>query len=198
MTTVQSKTTIDAVRPAEQARAIDALMLAFVDDPIVRWFLPDPRQYVTTFPQFVHLFAGRAFEAGTAYRADHFAGVALWLPPGLGFDEEEFGGLLERNVREEDKEDLFSMLELATALHPSYPHWYLPLIGVDPPLQGRGYGSALLSRVLPVCDEQRLPAYLESSNERNIPLYERHGFRIVEKLQFGNSPPLWPMLREPR
>lgn len=197
MTTIELKT-VEAIRPADQARAIDSLMLAFAGDPVLRWLLPDPRQYVTTFPQFVHFFGGGAFEAGTAYRAGEFAGVSLWLPPGVRFDEEAFAGLLEQNVRDEDKDDLFRMLEAGAALHPEYEHWYLPLIGVDPPLQGRGYGSALLSHVLSMCDEQRMPAYLESSNERNNPLYERHGFRIVERLQHGNSPPLWPMLREAR
>jgi hypothetical protein len=41
-------------------------------------------------------------------------------------------------------------------------------------------------------------AYLESSNLRNVPLYERHGFKVLGTIQAGGSPPITPMLRKPR
>ncbi len=47
-------------------------------------------------------------------------------------------------------------------------------------------------------DRDRKPAYLESSNPKNIPLYERHGFELLGTIQVGNSPPIFPMLRKPR
>ncbi len=82
--------------------------------------------------------------------------------------------------------------------HPKEPHWYLPLIGVDPTRQNKGYGAMLMQYALEVCDRDGLPAYLESSNPRNITLYQRHGFEIVGTIQAGSSPPLFPMRREPR
>jgi ribosomal protein S18 acetylase RimI-like enzyme len=82
--------------------------------------------------------------------------------------------------------------------HITEPHWYLPLIGVDPAQQGRGYGSALLRHALAACDSAGLPAYLESSNPRNVPLYERHGFEIIGVIQSGSSPEMPAMLRKPR
>ena len=75
------------------------------------------------------------------------------------------------------REGAFALvLEQAGSFHPEEPHWYLPLIGVDPIEQGRGCGSALLRVGLSRCDADRLPAYLESTNPKNIPLYERYGF----------------------
>lgn len=47
-------------------------------------------------------------------------------------------------------------------------------------------------------DEDRLPAYLESSNPRNISLYERHGFEVVGEIQVGKSPVMTPMIRAAR
>ena len=82
--------------------------------------------------------------------------------------------------------------------HPSEPHWYLPLIGVDPAHQGQGHGDALLTHALQQCDRAHVPAYLESTNPRNIPLYQRHGFEILGTIQAGGSPPLAPMLRPAR
>jgi GNAT superfamily N-acetyltransferase len=64
--------------------------------------------------------------------------------------------------------------------------------------QGKGVGSTLLAHELAQCDEQHLPACLESSNERNIPLYERFGCTVLTELGAGGSPGLWPMLRAAR
>jgi hypothetical protein len=41
-------------------------------------------------------------------------------------------------------------------------------------------------------------AYLESSNPRNIPLYQRHGFEAMGEIQVGAAPVVTPMIREPR
>jgi len=71
------------------------------------------------------------------------------------------------------------------------------MIGVDPPYQGRGYGAALLKYGLEQCDRDHAAAYLASTNPRNVPLYQRHGFEVLGKIQVGSSPPLVPMLRAP-
>jgi ribosomal protein S18 acetylase RimI-like enzyme len=200
MTTALSATT----RPSTIATATDAdkatavLVLAFSSDPANRWAWPDPRQYLTGFPGFVQALAGRAFEHGTAYCIDGNAGVALWLPPGVQPDEEALGAVFQHTVDDETREDLFTIVEQLGAYHPSAPHWYLPMIGVDPGHQRRGYGAALLQHGLVACDRDGTPAYLESTNPENISLYERHGFEVVGTIQVGAAPPLFPMVRQPR
>ena len=81
--------------------------------------------------------------------------------------------------------------------HPHEPHWYLPLIAADPNWIGQGLGALLMKHALRRCDEQGVVAYLESSNPRNISLYQRHGFQITGRIQSGASPALTPMLRRP-
>ena len=76
--------------------------------------------------------------------------------------------------------------------------WYLAFIGVDPSKQGLGVGSFILKEALKHIDELGERAYLESSNPRNMSLYERHGFESMGKVQIGDSPPAHPMIREPR
>jgi GNAT superfamily N-acetyltransferase len=146
----------------------------------------------------VRAFGGKAFELGTADCAADCAAAALWLPPGVSPDEEAMGAIVQQSVAEERIGELLAVLEQMGRYHPAEPHWYLPLIGVDPAQQGKGYGSALPQHAPARCDRDGKPAYLESANPANLPLYERHGFEVLGTIQSGASPTLWPMLRKPR
>jgi GNAT superfamily N-acetyltransferase len=187
---------IQTATQADEAAAIAVVVLAFGADPVARWTWPHPAQYLAHFPVFVKAFGGKAFTHGGAYRTDGYAGAALWLPPGIDPDEDALTALLERTAPAGLQGDIFALLEQMGRYHPSEPHWYLPLIGVDPSRQSRGYGSALMRHALAACDRDRRPAYLESTNPKNIPLYERHGFELLGTIQAGTSPPLFPMLRK--
>ena len=53
--------------------------------------------------------------------------------------------------------------------------------------------------VLVHCDREGLPCYLESSKERNVPFYRRHGFEVVQEVSLpGDGPSIWTMWREPQ
>jgi ribosomal protein S18 acetylase RimI-like enzyme len=183
---------------SDEGPAIAVVVLAFSADPAARWTWPDPQQYLRHFPRFVQAFGGNAFAHGSAYYVDGYAGAALWLPPEVHADEDMLITLLQRTVSEQMQKDAFAVFEQMGRYHPREPHWYLPLIGVDPSHQGKGYGSALLQHALISCDRNHTLAYLESTNPRNIPLYERHGFTLLGTIQVGTSPPLFPMLRKPQ
>jgi ribosomal protein S18 acetylase RimI-like enzyme len=101
-------------------------------------------------------------------------------------------------VSEQIQKDFFPVFQQMGRYHPSEPHWYLPLVGVDPSQQGKGFGSALLQYALIQCDRESKLAYLESSNSKNIPLYQRHGFELLGTIQTGTSSSIFPMLRRPR
>jgi ribosomal protein S18 acetylase RimI-like enzyme len=77
-------------------------------------------------------------------------------------------------------------------------HWYLFILGTEPTAQGRGLGSALLAQVLARVDADGMPVYLESSSERNLALYGRHGFEVTSEVAIPGGPRIWPMWREPR
>lgn len=199
MTAVPSPaTSVATTTVAESERAISVIVLAFDADPVARWMFPEPRTFLTCCPVVTAAFGGRAFAAGTAHHVTGFLGAALWLPPGVEPDQDTLVAEFERNVPGERLTDLFGLFELMGRCHPDAPHWYLPLIGVDPAHQRKGYGSALLQHALEICDRDHLPAYLESSNPLNLPLYQRHGFELLEQLQVGSCPPVFPMLRRAR
>jgi ribosomal protein S18 acetylase RimI-like enzyme len=192
-----TKPTIKKVTPSNADQAIGTLVLAFSADHAARWVYPDPHQYLMNIPSFIRAFAGKAFEYNSAYFVDGYVGAALWLPPDIRPDENALVALLQRTIPEENQPDVFAFLEQMESYHPSEPHWYLPMIGVDPGHQHQGYGSALLQRALLACDRDNKLAYLESSSPKNIPLYERHGFKLLGTIQIGGSPPVFPMLRTP-
>jgi ribosomal protein S18 acetylase RimI-like enzyme len=187
---------VRAATPADEAAAIGVIVLAFAADPVARWTWPDPAQYLAHFPAFVKAFGGKAFTNGGAYLAEGHAGAALWLKPGIGPDEDALSALLERTAPARIQGDISALLEQMGRYHPSEPHWYLPLIGVDPARQSRGHGAALMRQALADCDRDGLAAYLESTNPKNVPLYERHGFELLGTIEAGTSPPLFPMLRK--
>jgi GNAT superfamily N-acetyltransferase len=180
---------------SDELRAVSTLVIAFAADPAARWLYPRAEQYLEHFPQFVRAFGGQAFSDGTADCFADFCGVALWFAPRTHPDEAAVGGVLEQSVDRGRLPEIFTVLEQMGRFHPSEPHWYLPLIGVDPSAQNRGLGQALLRRALARCDRERVPAYLESTSTRNAPLYERFGFKAIGRIQTPNSPPIIPMVR---
>lgn len=183
---------------ADQSRLVAAVVLAFSTDPAARWTYPAPESYLKHFPDLVRAFGGRAVECGTAHFIGDVQAAALWLPPGVQPDEAALMAHFQRTVPEQDQDTIFAIFEQMGHYHPDEPHWYLPMIGVDPAYQRKGYGSALLAHALRLCDAERTAAYLESSNPENIPLYRRHGFEVMGTIQMGTSSPITPMLRRPR
>jgi ribosomal protein S18 acetylase RimI-like enzyme len=55
------------------------------------------------------------------------------------------------------------------------------LNGVDPQLQSRGIGKATLASFLDMVDGQGSAAYLETDVDRNVALYEKFGFKVIDQ-----------------
>lgn len=189
--------TIKKVGTAEQDTAINAIAQAFSADPAARWMYPGSQQYCEHFQSLVKAFAGAAFEHGSADLVDGYLAAALWLPPGNHPDEQAMDKLIRSTVPEGDQANVFALFEQMDRYHPIEPHWYLPMIGVDPAHQCKGFGSALLQHGLTRCDHEDKLAYLESTSPSSVRLYQRHGFELLGTIQVGSSPQLFPMVRKP-
>jgi ribosomal protein S18 acetylase RimI-like enzyme len=183
------------ISEAESVAAVATIVAAFADDPVERWLWPEQEAYDAAFPEFARAFGGAAFERGTAWGIEGSGAVALWLEPGAEADEAAVAGVLDETVAIDKHDDLFATLEQMAALHPTEPHWYLPWLAVSPAHQGRGLGGELLDHTLAIIDTAALPAFLETTNPRTIPLYERHGFKTIATSWSGACPPMTSMLR---
>lgn len=184
--------------PRHTDRVLGVLTLAFAADPPTRWLFPEPEQYLRHFPTFARALGGAALPRRTALASEDRSAVALWLAPDAAPDEEALARLIEEGVTPERRVDMAAVVEEMIRYHPQEPHWYLPLIGVEPARQGRGLGAALIGAALARSDAAGLPAYLESTNPRNRLLYERHGFEAIGEIRIGSCPPIVPMRRRAR
>jgi GNAT superfamily N-acetyltransferase len=189
---------------AEIGPVARALAEAFYEDPHFRWFVRDDSRRMTSLERGFSTFIRHIWlPQDEGYTHERLIGAALWMPP----DTWHMSPLAQllllpsivRNLRA-DTPRLLRALTFIEKKHPREPaHWYLPIIGIAPAWQGRGYGAALLRGVLERCDSDRLPAYLEASSARNVALYEHHGFETIEECRYArDGPPLWRMWREPR
>jgi ribosomal protein S18 acetylase RimI-like enzyme len=187
----------------EVPRIAGALARAFEDDPVMTWIYRSDSERQGRLERLFTFFLRRIWlRHDECYATERLFGAALWLPPG----EWHLGPLAQLrlvpgmvSVMGRSLPRGFQAVQTMEKRHPADPpHYYLPVLGVEPEFQGRGFGSALLQPVLGRCDRDGVPAYLESSKRRNVVLYERHGFRVVEELRLPKGgPPIWRMWRDP-
>jgi ribosomal protein S18 acetylase RimI-like enzyme len=195
------------VRRAERAdlgQVADVLADAFATDPVLSWLLPPTVRNQRRRLRRLWLTVAKSYlqHDKPVYLTEDGMGAAVWAPPGRWASTTPevlsqlvpylriFGTSIGRASQ-------FSTTILGK--HPKTPpHWYLYAIGAHTSAQGRGVGSALLRDRLDELDQRDEPAYLESSNIRNVPLYQRHGFEVVEEITIADGgPTLWRMWREP-
>jgi GNAT superfamily N-acetyltransferase len=176
---------------------VNLMTLAFADDPVCRYLYPDTASYITYFPEYARIYGGPGFGRNGTHIFGT-SGAALWVPPNTHPDENDLNDLLDRSVSRAAKAELFAVYEAFDAALPDEPHWYLPLMGVDPMMMGQGIGSALMKFGLSICDTEGSLAYLESTKPENVPFYERFGFTVHHTIEVGGHPPVPTMIRHPR
>ena len=91
-----------------------------------------------------------------------------------------------------------SVMDVIEKRHPHEPHWYLQAIGTDTAKQGKGFGGVVIRSGLAKADQAGMPAYLESSKETNVPIYQSFGFEVTGEITLPDGPTLWPMWRKAR
>ncbi len=187
--------------PADVERLSAALAVAFEHDPVFGWLMPDESKRLQRLARFFKLELEHVvLPSGRAWTFDETIGASLELPPDswkMPIGTQLAHGPTFARVFGARLFHATALITLMERRHVREPHYYIPYVGVTPPSQGRGLGTALLTPTLDRCDTEGLPAYLEATSERNAALYERLGFVTTSELQLGSSPPLWLMLRPP-
>ncbi len=202
-------TAIQTKRMQRDEIAVSGAVLAraFDDDPMLVYILPDDatrskpaRWFFTVAAKYGHKFG----EVDTT--AGNVEGDAIWLPPG----EQKVSpwrmaqaGMLAVPLRFGFPafRRFLTVVNHMEHLHDkdmAAPHWYLMVLGVDPPRQGQGVGGALIAPKLAQADAEGLPCYLETMKARNVTFYQKHGFEIVHEGDIPKGGPhFWTMKRMP-
>ena len=201
--TVQTRSiTARKVRSADRTAVVAAMAAAFYDDPVFRWMSPDGEHRRRLLPDFFELATGIFARHDELWCVgDSVDGAAIWSPAGVEPMNDETGALFEARCTEIAGPDADRWADVIALLDDNHPHHadhhYLWLLGVQPGLQGRGLGTAMLRAVLDRADRTGVPAYLEATSPDNRRLYERHGFVVTGELAIVGGPSLWAMWREP-
>jgi GNAT superfamily N-acetyltransferase len=186
--------------------AVRVLTRAFHDDPIMRWLFPDDPTRADDLAVLFGTCTAAARRRGHTYvvglQNGAISAAALWGPPDVevmsGEEAGAIGPLVGDRYGDEGLARMGSFAEVMGAHHPEAPHFYLWIVGVDPDAQGTGLGAHLLAPVLARCDSDGMPAYLESTNPRNVPFYARLGFDVHSEFRPDGGPLLTGMWRAPR
>ncbi len=201
--------------------AVDVLARGFSEEPGNVALLPDIAHRATMLRVGSRLELGRSMPLGTVHVAlvdDAVGGVAVWHPPGRGTGS--LAGLSQAVVRSLPAVPSLlrtvphktsavlrhsrAALPLVVARHRAVARasagasWHLAFLATAPEFRGRGLARSLLDRQLFRCDEDGAPAWLETTDPANPPIYERFGFEIVTHVEDAAwLPGLWVMRREP-
>ncbi|HTD51210.1 MAG TPA: GNAT family N-acetyltransferase [Acidimicrobiia bacterium] len=175
---------------------------AFFDDPLQVWALPDDSTRLSILERVFDLLSQySSVPRGESYTDVTLSCAAFWVPPGpFELDADAAAAMAPILDLLGDANARFGAAEETMRTNrPTDPHFYLQGLGTDPPRQRQGLASAAMAPVLARCDTDGIPAYLESTKERNVGFYAGHGFVVTgcEQIPLG-GPPLWLMWRDPR
>jgi len=188
---------------ADEPELARVLGRAFDDDPVMN-FVIRARPVAPHAALLLGLMAHLHLGDDSVYVAEDPAtgellGASVWAPPGhwripVTAYVRHLGTVLRAiGLRGLPKVAVLSALERR---HPREPHHYLAVIGTDPDHRGRGVGAALMAPVLQRCDDEGLPAYLESSKESNVPYYGRFRFEVTRPYTLRGGPTMYLMWRD--
>jgi GNAT superfamily N-acetyltransferase len=196
------------LQDAQLADASQVLARAFFDDPMMTYIMPDDAQRKGILPLFMQAGTRICLPHGECYTTPgSIHGSANWLPPGkTEVDEATLAsaGAVEvlGSMGEAAAGRFGSLMEkLGELHHAAVPpeHWYLLILGVDPPRQGQGLGGTLIEPILRRADAERRACYLETMKPRNVTFYQKHGFEVVvEDDTADGGLHFWTMRRNPK
>lgn len=187
-----------ALNAADSEEAVATIVISFAADPVMGWLLPNPKKRIEFLQIFASLFLKDAIPIRSAHALPDFSGVAIWTPSGESNPSSMLQSLFAEYVSLNVLRQYFAMSGKLELAKPTGQHLTLHLIGVDPARQGQGIATALLDYGLREADRWELPAYLESTNPRNIGLYRRFGFEVVKEVSVDGAPPRTAMIRAVR
>jgi len=184
--------------------ASEVLSNAFQEDPVFSKLIPNEKERHKTLSKIFKFQIKYCLKHGVVLATSNLKGISLWFPPKNVFisiwksiKSSSLSLIFKikwKNLHFLRKNDDF-IEDLHRKLVPD-THWYLSTIGIDPKHQGKGIGSRMLSYMINRIAKENKTIFLETNSERNVKLYKRFGFRILNKVLTPRTKTChWSMIR---
>jgi GNAT superfamily N-acetyltransferase len=169
---------------------VAAVVAAFAADPAFAYFFPSPDTAAHTA-----IFAGYLFDARLPHHTVWTAGdghaVAIWDSPGSAGQPRPALDLPDDALRR-----ISVYGEIVHGAMPSTRHWYLSVLATHPEAAGHRFGHATMEAGLRAAAADGAPAYLETANPSNVPVYRRAGWDLTAEVHLPGLP-IWIMEHPP-
>lgn len=187
--------TTPLIRPAgprDLASAAATLASAFADYPWTRWSIP-AADHLDRLERLQRIYLGHALAHGVVLVDDAVDAVVALLPPDAPAPEQA----AQQDVVRLHGDRLAALTEVELPAR-RQGSWDLATLGVRPGRRGAGLGSAAIRAALDAVAQRRGGwVTLETSDVRNVRLYERHGFTTVARTHVPLGPEVFSMERGP-
>jgi GNAT superfamily N-acetyltransferase len=193
------------IRPADSSRIAhiaEIIGRAFVTEPMMTWPLGGraddlEERCIRANALFLEPLMGR----GIVWETADGHGALVLVPPERAEAWDNANAHIENSTTYETDDGgrrWERLWEWVASKIPQEPLWHLDSVAVEPGWQGRGIGSALIEFAFGHVRESGVAIVLETGTPRNVPLYERLGFHVVEEADPPEGGPhVWFMRRDP-
>ena len=182
---------------------VETIAVAFHNDPVWSWAFPDAARRPAQFREWWPLFVRSAVPHEFTWMTPKAASVAVWTPPDVPELSEEslatIPALLDKLLGTRAPVVLEGLLLFDSAHPHDEVHYYLGFVATHDDHRGQGIAEQLLAQNLKLIDAEHMPAYLESSNPKNLERYGRLGFVPRDEFTLPDGgPPVTTMWRPAR
>jgi len=182
------------ITPDDADAITETIATAFFHDPLWSWAFGDEARRAADFRVWWRVFVDAALRDSWSWVTPSCESVALWSRPGHeelnDAEEARLAALVGELIGGEHAAAVLDVLTRFELEHPrAEPHYYLSVVATHDDHRGHGIGETMLRRNLETVDAEHMPAYLESSNPRNLERYMRLGFEPRGEIEVPDGRP---------
>ncbi len=197
------------LREEDVLKGAEVITAAFRGDPLWTKIFENVSGFDEKYSSFFELGLRYAFKYGEIIApSTNLEGAAAWVPGELSYmtfyrmlrcgallRAMRLGPLLGSKMRY-----IFTPLEKDRKKNMNGRDFiYLFMIGVNPDMQGMGFGKKMLEELIRKSETADVSLYLETETPENVELYEHFGFKTLRRIDLPViNLPMWEMERSPR
>jgi GNAT superfamily N-acetyltransferase len=176
---------------ADKARIVKVLCESFPNDPQTNYILGSAGNRATKLKRLMAYAFEYGMVKGNVEISDDGNAAAIW--------KNRHSGTMSVHLLVESilflltygpsgLQRISAMEKRIAAFYPDNVSFnYLWILGTDPQQQGKGYGSAILTKAIREQELNKIPLYLETSSEANVKYYERKGFSLYHSIVLDSA-----------